>query len=86
MANIKDFDKKKKKKKDNKIAKDLASTIKDTMSLWFSELSKTMRWWASKEEIKKQESIFVVKKWNQIMPEEEKREQKKIETRKHIKV
>ena len=85
MADIKDFDDKKKKKDDNKHTKDLASAIKNTMWLGLSELWKTIKWGANKQEVKKQESIFV-KKWNQILQSEEKREQTKIKEREHIQV
>ncbi len=84
MSDIKAFDTKKKwQKKDDKVSKDIATTIKNTMRLWLSELWKTMKWWANKEEVKKQESVFVIKKWNQILPSENKRENDKIEMRKH---
>lgn len=87
MADIKAFDNKKKwQKKDNKVSKDIASTIKNTMRLGLAELWKTIKWWANKKEVNKQESVFVIKKWNQILPSEDKRENKKIEIRKYIKV
>lgn len=85
MSDIKAFDdKKKSNKKDNKVSKDIATTIKNTMWLWLSELEKTIKWWANKKEVNKQESVFVINKWNQILPSEDKRENEKIEKRKHI--
>ncbi len=85
MPDLKKFDQKAKSKKSSSktVSNDLASTIKNTMWLWLNELVKTINWWADKQEVKKQDSIFVLKKWNQILPSEDKWENKLIKKRKH---